>query len=241
MSGIWSGAIALRTRRPEPPCSPGAPNTLIGRCRKLLNTVSAGYFFRSTHAIESDAANSQAHRISRSGQSIELARQVRHISRSRGSILSIVVPAADDAIPDSGRVLVVDTESELRFALRTMFSAAGLIVDDADSLEAALHMLRTESFDLVLFDINMPGINGLESCQRIRAECSASIVMLDLRGNGSFDSGELRERIQSGLASTSCAATGPRHYRDPVVLRLMAAASDSRQGSGHEFRDKFIA
>jgi two-component system, OmpR family, KDP operon response regulator KdpE len=49
--------------------------------------------------------------------------------------------------------------------------------------EEALERLRKERFDLVLLDVNMPGIGGLETCREIRASSEAAIIMLTVRGS----------------------------------------------------------
>jgi two-component system KDP operon response regulator KdpE len=82
---------------------------------------------------------------------------------------------------NSSRILVVDDEPQLRRALRATLSALGFVVADAESGEAALEMLRADRFDLILLDINLPGISGLETCRAIRARSDASIVMLSVR------------------------------------------------------------
>jgi two-component system KDP operon response regulator KdpE len=81
----------------------------------------------------------------------------------------------------SSRILVVDDEPQLRRALRATLSALGFVVADAESGEAALEILRTERFDLVLLDINMRGISGLETCRAIRAKSDVSILMVTVR------------------------------------------------------------
>jgi two-component system KDP operon response regulator KdpE len=60
-------------------------------------------------------------------------------------------------------------------------SALGFVVADAGTGEAALEKLREEKFDLVLLDINMPGISGLETCRAIRSRSDISILMLTVR------------------------------------------------------------
>jgi DNA-binding response OmpR family regulator len=79
------------------------------------------------------------------------------------------------------RILVVDDEPELRHALRSTLCALGFVVALAETGEAALEILRAEKFDLVLLDINMPGLSGLEICRAIRARSDVGIVMLTVR------------------------------------------------------------
>ncbi len=79
------------------------------------------------------------------------------------------------------RILLVDDEPQIRRALRSTLSALGFVVADASTGEAALEKLRAEKFDLVLLDINMPGLSGLETCRAIRARSEIGILMLTVR------------------------------------------------------------
>jgi len=58
------------------------------------------------------------------------------------------------------RVLVVDDEPAIRRALRPPLVELGFEVTEVSRGEMALDVLRTESFDAVLLDVNMPGIGG---------------------------------------------------------------------------------
>jgi two-component system KDP operon response regulator KdpE len=82
---------------------------------------------------------------------------------------------------NGSRVLVVDDEPQMRRVLRSTLSALGFVVADADSGEAAIERVRTERFDLILLDINMPGLSGLETCRAIRSRSDVSIIMLTVR------------------------------------------------------------
>ncbi len=79
-------------------------------------------------------------------------------------------------------VLVVDDEPSLRKVLRTSLSACGFTVDEARSGEEALGAAQSRAFDLILLDINMPGIGGVETCRRLRDLTPRSgIVMVTVR------------------------------------------------------------
>jgi two-component system, OmpR family, KDP operon response regulator KdpE len=82
----------------------------------------------------------------------------------------------------SSSVLVVDDEPSLRKALRTSLTASGFAVEEARTGDEALGTVQRHPFDLVLLDINMPGINGIDACRRIRGiSPHAGIVMVTVR------------------------------------------------------------
>jgi len=62
------------------------------------------------------------------------------------------------------RILLVDDESAIRRALRPPLLELGFQVVEASRGEEALQMLRAGAFDVVLLDVNMPGIGGIELC-----------------------------------------------------------------------------
>ena len=79
-------------------------------------------------------------------------------------------------------VLIVDDEAALRKTLRTSLTASGFVVEEARDGEEALGSVQRHPFDLVLLDINMPGINGIDACRRIRGVSPRSgIVMITVR------------------------------------------------------------
>lgn len=79
------------------------------------------------------------------------------------------------------KILAVDDDPQIRRVLRTALTAQGYVVSDARSGEEALLKIREERFDLILLDVNMPGIGGLEACRQIRAVSEAAIIMLTVR------------------------------------------------------------
>src|ERR1700757_1724933 len=78
----------------------------------------------------------------------------------------------------AARILVVDDEPQIRRILRTTLTSASYEVDDAKTGEDALQKLRDYRPDLVLLDINMPGMGGLATSRAIRADPNIAIVML---------------------------------------------------------------
>jgi two-component system KDP operon response regulator KdpE len=81
----------------------------------------------------------------------------------------------------TGRILVVDDEPQIRRVLRTTLTASGYEVLDARTGEDALERLRDSRFSLILLDVNMPGMGGLETCRQIRESSEAAIIMLTVR------------------------------------------------------------
>lgn len=81
----------------------------------------------------------------------------------------------------AGRILIVDDEAQIRRVMRTALSGRGYEVVEARSGEEALERMTAERFDLVLLDVNMPGMGGLEACKEMRGSSDAAIIMLTVR------------------------------------------------------------
>jgi two-component system, OmpR family, KDP operon response regulator KdpE len=83
----------------------------------------------------------------------------------------------------AGRILVVDDEPQIRRIMRTALTGAGYEVEDAKTGEESLEKVRQFHPDLVLLDINMPGMGGLATCRAIRADTNIAIIMLTVRNS----------------------------------------------------------
>ncbi len=83
----------------------------------------------------------------------------------------------------SGKILVIDDEPQIRRVMRMTLSAAGYEVTDARTSEEGLQRVRTELPDLVLLDMNLPDMSGLDCCRSIREGCSIPIVILSVRSS----------------------------------------------------------
>jgi len=83
----------------------------------------------------------------------------------------------------ASQVLVLDDEAQIRRVLRTSLVAGGFVVREARTGEEALEMIREEMPDLLIVDINLPGMNGFEVCREIRESCDVPIIMLSVRNN----------------------------------------------------------
>lgn len=82
---------------------------------------------------------------------------------------------------NSATILIVDDEPQIRRVMRTTLTSQGYQVIEAKTGEEALEKLRAERVDLVLLDVNMPGISGLDTCREIRRTGDVPIIMLTVR------------------------------------------------------------
>jgi two-component system, OmpR family, KDP operon response regulator KdpE len=80
-----------------------------------------------------------------------------------------------------GNILVVDDEPQIRRVLRSTLSFRGYTISEAQSGEEALDLLRKLKPDLILLDVNLPGMSGVEACREIRRSSEAPIIMLTVR------------------------------------------------------------
>ena len=81
------------------------------------------------------------------------------------------------------RVLVVDDEPAYRDGLRAALGAEGFAVDVAADGEEALRMFESQPPDLVLLDVMLPRISGIDVCRRIRAADATPVIMVSARSS----------------------------------------------------------
>lgn len=148
----------------------------------------------------------------------------------------------------AGRILVVDDEPQIRRVMRATLITDGYEVSDARSGEEALTALRENAFDLILLDMNMPGLDGLETCRALRAirpDSDLAIIMLTIRGaekdkvkaldagaddyvTKPFSTPELLARIRAALRRM---ATGPESGPQRLALGDVAVDFKARQAA----------
>lgn len=90
--------------------------------------------------------------------------------------------AATATATERGRVLVVDDEPQITRVVRTVLSSRGYQVHTASEGEAALADFMAWQPELVITDLYMPHMDGLELCRRIRATSSVPIIVLSVKG-----------------------------------------------------------
>jgi two-component system KDP operon response regulator KdpE len=117
--------------------------------------------------------------------------------------------------------LVVDDEQSFRRVLRTSLTANGFALEEARSGEEAVTILARSDFDLVLLDVNMPGIGGIEACREIRAHSpKIGIVMVTVQDAET----EIVKALEAGADDY---ITKPIRFRE-LVARLRAVLRRSR-------------
>ena len=110
------------------------------------------------------------------------------------------------------RVLVIDDEPRLLQVIESFLTLEGLSVSCAQSAEAGLRILAELTPDLVVIDINMPGIDGLEVCRRIKAESPTTPVLI-FSGRGS-----VRDSERAQLAGASDFVEKPFNLQNLLAL-----------------------
>jgi len=82
---------------------------------------------------------------------------------------------------NAATILVVDDEPQIRRVLRTTLTAEGYTIIEARDGAEALEKVRSERPDLILLDMNMPVLDGLQACREIRSGSEVPIIMLTVR------------------------------------------------------------
>jgi two-component system response regulator ResD len=112
------------------------------------------------------------------------------------------------------RVLVVDDEERIRRLLRMYLERENYMIDEAEDGASALSMALESDYDLIVLDLMMPGMDGIEVCRQIREKKSTPIIMLTAKG-------EETNRVQGFEVGTDDYIVKPFSPRE-VVLRVKA-------------------
>jgi two-component system KDP operon response regulator KdpE len=100
------------------------------------------------------------------------------------------------------RILVVDDETQITRVLRTSLSSQGYDIRVANDGETALEIMKDWTPDLVITDLSMPNMDGLELCRRLRPKAKFPIIVLSVRG-------EERTKVQALDAGADDYVTKP--------------------------------
>ncbi|MGB8000210.1 MAG: response regulator transcription factor [Anaerobacillus sp.] len=112
------------------------------------------------------------------------------------------------------RILVVDDEERIRKLLRMYLERENYEIEEAENGEVALEMSTEDDFDLILLDLMLPGMDGIEVCQQMREQKATPVIMLTAKG-------EEANRVQGFEVGADDYITKPFSPRE-VVLRVKA-------------------
>lgn len=144
------------------------------------------------------------------------------------------------------RILLVDDEAAIRLTLSTMLKRAGYDVTSAENGFEAVERLEQQMFDLMLVDLKMPGMDGMQVVAAAR-ERQADLAIIVLTGHGSLDTaiealhqgifdyllkttepGQVLERVKAGLAARQQA------IRQRTLLDVVGSAIQELRGAPSE-------
>jgi two-component system, OmpR family, response regulator ResD len=128
-----------------------------------------------------------------------------------------------------GKVLIVDDEERIRRLIRMYLEREEYEVEEADNGKDALELALSNEYDVILLDIMMPEMDGIEVCQELRKEKSTPVIMLTAKG-------EEANRVQGFEIGADDYIVKPFSPRE-VVLRVKAllrrvSPSSVNQGNG---------
>jgi two-component system KDP operon response regulator KdpE len=112
------------------------------------------------------------------------------------------VSSAGQRAGDHRRILIVDDEPQITRVLRTSLDAHGYDLRVANDGETALEIAKDWAPDLVITDLSMPNMDGLELCRRFRTKSKAPIIVLSVKG-------EERTKVQALDAGADDYVTKP--------------------------------
>jgi two-component system KDP operon response regulator KdpE len=128
------------------------------------------------------------------------------------------------------KILVVDDEPQIRRMMRATLTSSGYQVDEAKTGEEALEKFRAFLPDLVLLDLNMPGMGGLEACRSMRDGSEVPIIILTVRNTE-------KEKVEALDAGADDYVSKPFGMQE-LMARIRAAlrrAPSSPQSGPHGF------
>jgi putative two-component system response regulator len=131
------------------------------------------------------------------------------------------------------RVLVIDDEDVIRMLVMEILVSAGHVVTGAESAERALGLLEHNEYDLVVSDVIMPGLSGLELLESVRST-HASLPVVLVTGAGTYDT--LSQALTRGAAGL---VTKP--FAHSELQAAVADALDRASRSRQELRERLLA
>jgi two-component system KDP operon response regulator KdpE len=123
---------------------------------------------------------------------------------------------------NAATILIVDDEPQIRRVMLTTLASHGYSVMEAASGEEALEKIRSERPDLIILDVNMPGMSGLDTCAEIRTSSDVPIIMLTIRNSE-------RDKVQALDAGADDYVVKPFGVQE-LMARIRAALRRSAPG-----------
>jgi two-component system, OmpR family, KDP operon response regulator KdpE len=132
------------------------------------------------------------------------------------------------AQPGGARVLVVEDDVETRAVLSRELRARGYHVDEAADGRAAIHRWEARRPDIVLLDLGLPDIDGLDVIQRIRRDSTTPIVIL----SGRYEEREKVEALERGADDYVTKPFGVDELNARIRVALRHAAGPAADARG---------
>jgi DNA-binding response OmpR family regulator len=128
----------------------------------------------------------------------------------------------------SAQILLVDDEASIRLTLTALLEREGYRVAAAENGEAAVALLDHQPFELLVVDLKMPGMGGMEVVDAARAR-QPDLAVIVLTGHGSLDTA--LEGLHQGIFDYILKTAEPSHVIARVKAGLAARAQHLRQQS----------
>ncbi|WP_028357117.1 response regulator transcription factor [Brackiella oedipodis] len=131
---------------------------------------------------------------------------------------------------DTTRILIVEDHSALAANLQEFFSGKEYILDFAYDGLTALHLVATQAYDIVILDIMLPGVSGLDICRRLRDDLGSDVPVIIMTSKDQLD-----DKQQAFDLGVDDYLTKPFDLRE---LKMRIKALLRRQGGGHKKSQK---
>src|SRR5690625_2913840 len=115
---------------------------------------------------------------------------------------------------NKSKILVVDDEERIRRLIRMYLEREDFLIEEAENGKEALELALNNDYDLILLDIMMPEMDGIEVCEAFRKEKTTPVIMLTAKG-------EEANRVQGFEAGADDYIVKPFSPRE-VILRVKA-------------------
>ena len=105
-----------------------------------------------------------------------------------GIVMMLMMAEQEGILMDKNRVLLVDDEEEFVRALAKRLTAKGFNVESSGDGESAVEKVKQSDFEVIVLDLAMPGMDGLETLKRLR-QINSDLQVILLTGHGTIRSG----------------------------------------------------